>query len=106
MHASICLFGTYATAKQRKNKNKFDKIEFLYIICQSIQSSISGNIAQLVEQRPFKAMVPGSNPGVPTSIKTKSHTSSLMYEIFLHFVLFSIQFRRKSLIVFGFWFLG
>ena len=30
---------------------------------------MSGHIAQLVEQRPFKPMVGGSNPSVPTKTK-------------------------------------
>ncbi len=28
--------------------------------------SLHGNVAQLVEQGPFKAKVPGSSPGIPT----------------------------------------
>jgi hypothetical protein len=31
--------------------------------------SKSGGIAQLVEHRPFKPLVPGSNPGAPTNSK-------------------------------------
>ena len=63
----------YATEKHKKNKNKFDKSLFLYIICPSATLNSNGNVAQLVEQRPFKAMVPGSSPGIPTiTITTKS----------------------------------
>ena len=32
-----------------------------------------GNVAQLVEQRPFKAKVPGSSPGIPTICHKKPH---------------------------------
>ena len=31
-----------------------------------------GNVAQLVEQGPFKAKVPGSSPGIPTILSRKA----------------------------------
>ncbi len=46
MDASICLFGTYAKEKGGKNKNKFDKTFFLYIISRVSYTSILGNVAQ------------------------------------------------------------
>ena len=85
MSPSICVFGTYAKGKQGKNKNKFDKTLFLYIICPSATHIVYGNVAQLVEQRPFKAMVPGSNPGVPTILIPKSPFFTRFMEIFLRF---------------------
>ena len=90
MRLSICVFGTYAKEKQRKNKNKFDKRFFLYIICP-LATVQYGNVAQLVEQRPFKAMVPGSNPGVPT-IKNSKITS----EEWFFFDFFSLFHTIRS----------
>ena len=55
-----------------------------------------GNVAQLVEQGPFKAKVPGSSPGIPTNLIHKiSPLAPQSREIFLRFVLFSIQSSRK-----------
>lgn len=52
-----------------------------------------GNVAQLVEQGPFKAKVPGSSPGIPTIDNTNL---SLLEEDFLLFLIFSIQSAVKQ----------
>ena len=75
---------------QRKNRGKrkinSTKQSFCILSRESATVGIHGNVAQLVEQRPFKAMVPGSNPGVPTSIDIKKlHISHDLWSFFWFF---------------------
>ena len=43
----------------------------IFYALTSLLFRIYGDVAQLVEQRPFKAMVPGSNPGISTILICK-----------------------------------
>ncbi len=61
--SNICFFGSIAKGKHGKNEKKFDKNTIIYMIPPAVSF---GNVAQLVEQGPFKAKVPGSSPGIPT----------------------------------------
>lgn len=61
--SNICFFGSIAKGKHGKNEKKFDKNTIIYMIPPAVDF---GNVAQLVEQGPFKAKVPGSSPGIPT----------------------------------------
>lgn len=42
MQDSICVFISYAKEKHEKNKKKFDKRYFLYIICRSATQKSMG----------------------------------------------------------------
>lgn len=58
------LFLLYCKGKvQEKRKKIRQTFFFLY---DTREVAYFGNVAQLVEQRPFKAKVPGSSPGIPT----------------------------------------
>ena len=81
---NISFFSSIAKEKHGKKEKKFDKTFFFYIISPqegsicflrvpdytsvSALRTDSGNVAQLVEQGPFKAKVPGSSPGIPTNL--------------------------------------
>jgi hypothetical protein len=55
-----------------KKEKKFDKLSILYIIREQLSKEQHfGDVAQPVEQRPFKAKVPGSNPGISTTYNKK-----------------------------------
>ena len=60
-----------------------------------------GNVAQLVEQRPFKAKVPGSSPGIPTSLSQKSPLCRGILDIYiLHYprTLIASSIRVRAMI--------
>jgi hypothetical protein len=64
---NISFLWANAKGKIGKNEKKFDNYQLLYIISQVVGiTRLFGDVAQLVEQRPFKAKVPGSSPGIST----------------------------------------
>ncbi len=76
-----------------RHQYSYDKFQSpLYALCSLCNLHYLGNVAQLVEQRPFKAKVPGSSPGIPTTWFPKS---SRILEDFLLFFMFSIQSAHK-----------
>jgi hypothetical protein len=62
-------------------------------------STILGVGSSMVEQRPFKSLVPGSNPGQPTTIRGKTQKAAgthprLVSKEILHLCLYSLIVSR------------
>ena len=90
MH-NILIFFRKTNKKTKKVKNKLDKLKFLYIICSLLwkkTENLLGLVAQSVEQRPFKANVPGSSPGKSTTLDT--------HKIFSEEKIFYFSFSSKN----------
>lgn len=90
MH-NILIFFRKTNKKTKKVKNKLDKLKFLYIICSLLwkkTENLLGLVAQSVEQRPFKAKVPGSSPGKSTTLDT--------HKIFSEEKIFYFSFSSKN----------
>ena len=69
------VFSLYCKGKVEKKRKKIRQRKFfVYYAPASEKYRYFGNVAQLVEQGPFKAKVPGSSPGIPTMWKLKTHS--------------------------------
>gem|GEM_PF-6991203 len=61
------LFFIYCKGKKQEKQKKIRQRNFfVYYSPTNEKFALFGDVAQLVEQRPFKAKVPGSSPGIST----------------------------------------
>ena len=85
---------------QRKigENEKINSTNFVFCILSRHKVGLPKNfglVAQLVEQRPFKAKVPGSSPGKPTI--TQLHPSQSWGGFFMHRSFYQIRISKKIL---------